>query len=86
MVSIESSSFCKNSFSKTICAPKTASVSSLDCALSLRSTKSTSSDHVAAVRRRVREARPRGGGAAFRLHCSTQGVVCLREMLSISQS
>ncbi len=54
MVSTESSSFCKKSFGKTICAPKTASakerpVSSLGCALSPRSIKSNSSDHVAAA-------------------------------------
>jgi hypothetical protein len=56
MVSIESSPFCKNSFGKTICAPKTASsgerpVSSLNCAPSPRSTKGNSSDHVAAAAR-----------------------------------
>jgi hypothetical protein len=54
IASSESSSFCKNSFGKTIWAPKTASagerpVSFLGCALSPRSTKGSSSDHVAAA-------------------------------------
>jgi hypothetical protein len=48
IMSIESSSFCKNSFGKTICAPKTASAQ-LGCALSPRSTKGNSSDHVTAA-------------------------------------
>jgi hypothetical protein len=52
--STESSSFGKKSFGNTIGAPKTASarerpVSSLGCARSPRSTKGSSSDHVAAV-------------------------------------
>ncbi len=56
MVSTESSLFCKNSFGKTICAPNTASagerpVSSLGYALSPRSTKGSSSDHVVAAGR-----------------------------------
>jgi hypothetical protein len=56
IVSTESSSFCKNSFGKTIWAPKTASagerpVSSLGCALSPRSTKGNSADHVATAAR-----------------------------------
>ncbi len=46
---------CKNLFRKTIWAPKTASagerpVSSLGCAVSLRSTKSNSSDNVAVAK------------------------------------
>jgi hypothetical protein len=67
MVSTENSSFCKNSFGKTIYAPKTASagerpVSSLSCALSPRSTKGNSSEHVAEA--------ARAGNASLRRLCS----------------
>jgi hypothetical protein len=80
MVSTESSSFCKNSFGKTIWAPKTASagerpVSSLGCALSPRSTKGNSSDHVAAAAR-LRSASLRRR-CIFRLRRSTQGDMLL---------
>jgi hypothetical protein len=67
MVSTESLSFCKNSFGKTICAPKTASagerpVSSLGCTLSPRSTKGSSSGHVAVV--------AHAQSASLRLRCN----------------
>jgi hypothetical protein len=87
MKSTESSSFCKNSFGKTIWAPKTASagerpVSSLGCALSPRSTKGNSSDHVSAAARArsaslrrwcsLSTARSTQGDKLFHVHkCST---------------
>ncbi len=79
--STESSSFCNSSFGNTIWALKTTSagerpVSSLSCALSPRSTKGNSSDHVTAA------AHAQSDGAVFRPRHSTQGgkllFVCAR--------
>jgi hypothetical protein len=63
---------CKNSFGKTICVPKTASagerpVSSLGCALSPRSTKGNSSDHVAVA--------AHARSASLRRRCNQAGLV-----------
>jgi hypothetical protein len=67
IASTDIASFCKNSLGNTMGAPKTASagerpVSSLSCARSPRSTKSNSSDQVAAA--------ARAQGASLRRRCS----------------